>query len=151
MLPRLAIAIKTEIVIFSSTTEVYMSIPANRSLFGSYTDVDGLVETYTYSLNDFRDAYSTRAKSAGPLSLRDRRAFEELTLWMMFTPEMKDVDPATYTTVLDLHLDKIMLDVLARDDFYVEHWVRSYSLCYTYIFSRFSRKSPHPLCAGWCA
>lgn len=52
--------------------------------------------------------------------------FKELTYWMMFTYEMKDIDPDTYETVLDLQLEKLMLDVLARDDFYDEPWVRFY-------------------------
>ncbi|KZV59908.1 hypothetical protein PENSPDRAFT_659863 [Peniophora sp. CONT] len=105
-----------------------MSVPPDRHLLGSYTDADGRAETYTYSLNDFRDAYTVRAQSAGPLSRRDRKTFEELTYWMMFTEEMKEVDPDTYATVLDLHLEKLMLEILARDDFYDEHWKISTSI-----------------------
>ena len=43
---------------------------------------------------------------------------------MVLTEAMKEVDPNTYPTVLDLELEKPMMDMLARDDFYDEKWVR---------------------------
>ena len=101
-----------------------MPISADRRLVGLFTDQDGSIERYIYSLNDLRNAYSVRAQSAGPLSSKDRKAFEDLTYWMVLTEAMKEVDPNTYPTVLDLELEKPMMDMLARDDFYDEKWVR---------------------------
>ncbi|VDC01528.1 unnamed protein product [Peniophora sp. CBMAI 1063] len=97
-----------------------MPTPADKRLVGSFTDAHGFAETYAHSLNDFRDAYTVRAQSVGPLTGKDKKAFEDLTYWMMFTEEMKEVDPDTYSTVLDLQLEKLMLDIVARDDFYDE-------------------------------
>lgn len=79
----------------------------------------------TFSLEQFHEIYS--ARTHGPLVGPLNSLFTDLTCWLVCTPQLINLDPDTYACVLDLHLEEIMLDILARDDFYDEPSVRTLS------------------------
>ena len=90
----------------------------------------------TFSLEEFREVCLARAH--GPLDGLLGLQFADMTGWLVYTRELGMIDPDTYACVLDLHLEEIMLDILARDDFYDEPGVRTYT-------------SSTPSCKGHCS
>lgn len=105
-----------------------MPISSAQPLSCYVKDLDtGLRHPLTFSLDQFREVYS--ARSQGPLTGPLGDLFMDLSNWLVSTPELVSHDPETYACVLDLHLEEIMLDIVARDDFYDEPIVRTPSHC----------------------
>lgn len=99
-----------------------MPVSTSRVLRGSYTDRNtGIPHILMFALDDFHEVFLER--SHGRLVGARCELFYDLAMWLVFTPEINKWDPDTYACMMDLHLDKIMLDILARDDYYDEDFV----------------------------